>query len=489
MKNLFLLMAFAISPIFAFSQENLKDSIRVGFHSISSHDLLDYAAELSSPKYKGRLSGSPEYLEAAKWVASKFQEWGIEPANNGSYFQYFDNAYSEVYSTGKIVWDGPKGSGIKKELKFPEEFYPGSNSASGSIKGEMVYVGYGITAPEFGWNDYQGVDVKGKIVVMETGLPYSKNDTTLARWTPYSYHRYKFKNAREHGAVGLLYVSKIANPNTSWLEGFIYAHIDVPVAEEMFKAAGKNYKEHTKKMLDGFSPASFDLGQEVSITARTKNFPDSKSCNVVGKIEGTDPVLKDEVIILGGHLDGQGYLGELFPSGLDNASGVADIMAAAKALASSGIKLKRSVLFILIGGEECGLYGSEYYVKHPLFDAKKAVCMVNLDMVGNGTGFQISGGLSYPDLYQYFSDANENWLHRDMKASAIQKNFGRPRSDASHFENGGYPTFSLYTSGSVKPVYYHQPFDTTDALTPEIMEDAAKLLYLSVIGMANQIEP
>jgi len=485
MKNLILFLSGIFISFLTVSQDDTAAKIQATFHSISSHDLLGYATELSSEKYKGRLSGSPEYLEAAEWVAKKFEKWGIKPANNGSYFQYFNNPYTEVYSTGKVVWHGKTGSGINEELIFPEEFFPGSNSASGEVTGEMVYVGFGITAPELGWNDYAGVDVEGKIVVMETGLPYTKNNPVLADWTPYAYHRYKFKNAKNHGATGLLYVSKIANPNTSHQKNFIYAHIDMPVAKLMFSVSGKNYQDHKKSLTAEFKPNSFEMGQSVTISAETQHFPDTKACNVVGMIEGTEPDLKDEVIILGGHLDGQGYLGELFPGALDNASGVADILAAAKALAESEIKPKRPVLFILFGGEECGLYGSEYYVKNPLFPAEKAVCMVNLDMVGNGTGFYLANGLSYPGLYKYLTTANDKWLHRDMRASEQRKNYGRPRSDASHFENAGYPTFSLYTSRSVKPVYYHQPFDDIHALTPEIMEDAAKLLYLSVLEIAN----
>jgi hypothetical protein len=111
--------------------------------------------------------------------------------------------------------------------------------------------------------------------------------------------------------------------------------------------------------------------------------------------------------------------------------------------------------------------------------------MINLDMVGNGTGFFLSNGRSYPELYQHFTISNDHFLHRDMKASTFKKNYGRPRSDASVFESAGFTTFSLWTSGTVKKVYYHHPLDNTDGLTPEIMEDAAKLLYLSVLKIAN----
>lgn len=111
--------------------------------------------------------------------------------------------------------------------------------------------------------------------------------------------------------------------------------------------------------------------------------------------------------------------------------------------------------------------------------------MVNLDMVGNGTGFFVSNGKSYPEIFNHFETANEKYLHREMAASEQRINFGRPRSDVSLFENAGIPTFSLWTRNSVFPVYYHDLRDTPEVLTPEIMEDAAKLLYLGVLGVAN----
>ena len=445
---------------------------------------MNIAEELSSEKYKGRLSGSPEYLEAAKWCASQMESWSVKPGNNGSWYQYFDNAYSEVYSKGSVIYSG-KTDQIN-ELQFPDDFMTGSNSASGKVSGEMVYVGYGITAPELGYDSYKNVDVHGKIVIMETGIPYTKNDSVQKSWTPYSYHRYKFENAVKQGAKGLLYLGTIANPNTSYLENFIYAHISEKVAEKILADAGKNYSE-VKKELTEMKIPSFALSsqQKVTIEADTKHFPNSKSCNVVGLVEGSDPVLRDEVIIVGAHLDGQGYLGELFPSALDNASGVADIMGAAKALAQSEVKPKRSVLFILIGGEECGLYGSKFYAENPIFPIEKTVFMINLDMVGNGTSFYVSSGKSYPEIYSHFENANNTYLHRKMDASEWRKSYGRPRSDAANFENAGIKTLSLWTRDSVFPVYYHHPKDKTDVLTPEIMEDAAKLLYLGILGVAN----
>ncbi len=478
--SLFLCLFF----IHAYSQDQEK-AILSTFHSISSHDLLNYAAELSSEKYKGRLSGSPGYAAAANWVADQLQQSGIKPGlADGSFFQWFPNAYCDVLTPGSVTLLAGKNN-PEKEYKFPVDYFPGSNSASGTVSGEVVYVGFGISAPELNYDDYRNIDVKGKIVLMETGVPYTGNDTTLQKWEPYSYHRYKFQRARELGAAGLLYVSKIANPNTSYLKGFVYAHIGEPVAEELFAGTSQKYAEIRAAIVKNIQPNSFLLNKKVRISASTNHFPDSRSCNVIGMIEGSDPILKNEAIIIGGHLDAVGSPGCLFPGALDNASGSADILAAAKALASSEIKPGRTIIFVFFGGEECGLYGSKKYVESPFWPKEKVICMINLDMVGNGTGFHIGNGKSFPEILAHFAEANSTYLHRELKASEDHVSYGRPRTDEAIFKKAGYKTLGLSTSGTVKPVYYHHPLDNTDALTPEIMEDATKLLYLGLLGLAN----
>jgi len=468
----------------AYSQDQAK-AIITTFHSISSHDLLSTDTELSSAKYKGRLSGSPEYQAAANWMADQLKQAGVKPTmSDGTYFQWFPNAYCDVLTPGSITLLAGQNTPLK-EYRFPDDYYPGSNSASGTVSGEVVYVGFGITAPELNYDDYSNIDVKGKIVLMETGVPYNKNNSTLQKWEPYSYHRYKFQRARELGAAGLLYVSKIANPNTSYLDGFVYAHIGEPVAEELFAGTGRKYAETHTALVKNILPNSFPLNKKVKLSASTRYFPDGRSCNVIGIIEGADPKLKNEAIIIGAHLDGQGSPGCLFPGALDNASGSSDILAAAKALASSEVKPARTIIFVFFGGEECGLYGSHKCVESPVWPKEKVICMINLDMVGNGTGFTLANGKSYPDLLTHFADANNKYIHRDLSASLERINYGRPRSDDAIFEKAGYRTLGLYTTGSVKTVYYHHPLDNTEALTPEIMEDAAKLLYLGVLGLAN----
>lgn len=481
-RTLFFLALFITVQLFA---QDSEKAILKTFHSISSHDLLNYAAELSSDKYKGRLSGSPEYIQAAQWVADQLKQAGVKPGlSDGTYLQWFPNAYSEVFSTGSVTLLNSKNKPVKS-YKFPDDFFPGSNSASGKISGEVVYAGFGISAPEFGYDDYKNLDVKGKIVLLESGLPYSKNDSTLKKWEPYSYARYKFKHAQEMGATGLLLISKLANPNTSFVDGLVYAHVSEQVADELFSVSGQTYAGTRKLISQKLQPNSFPLKQKIQISASTKNHPDTRSCNVVGIIEGSDPELKSEAILIGAHLDAVGSAGCVFPGALDNASGSSDILAAAKALADSEVKPGRTIIFVFFGGEECGLFGSTKYVESPIWPKEKVVGMFNLDMVGNGTGFLLGNGKTYPELANPLQEANDKYIHRDVKSNEWQRNYGRPRTDAAIFQRNGYKTIELWGTGTVKTVYYHHPLDNTDGLTPELMEDAAKMLYLGLLNLSN----
>ncbi len=497
--SLFCLLTLIVSPP-AFGQTlagvpgpGEDDAFLQTFHSISSHDILGYVEEMSADKYRGRLSGTPEYMEVAGWVAGLLEEWGIQPAGDGgTYFQMFDMPYSEVKSAGALSLEMGSGENrITLDYAFPEDYYPGTNSDAGTVKGEAVYVGYGITAPELGYDDYAGMDVAGKVVVIESGVPYAGDDedTTVA-WVPYSYHQLKLDNAKAHGAAGLLYVGKLANPNTSYNEGLVYVHIDEHVADHLFFGTGHTRQEVLARTRDELAPASLVMDKTVTITAEAVRRPEGRAANVLGLIEGSDPVLKDEVIIVGGHLDGVGYLGEVLPGALDNASGVADILGAARALASSPVPPRRSILLLFIGGEECGLIGSDVYTRNPVFPKEKTVAFFNLDMVGHGTGIRVTGGASHPRIHRHFQAANQRFLHRPLAASESRESVGRPRSDAVIFQRAGFRTLGFGTTGRVEgiPTFYHDPRDTTDSLTPEIMEDVAKLIFVGFTGLANDLE-
>ena len=188
-KYLLLLLLMPCALALSVIAQDTDKGVMNTFHSISSNAMLKDAAELTSAKYGGRLSGSPGYLHAAQWVAAELKKARVKSGvKDSSYLQYFPNAYSVVHTPGTVKLLAGKGN-PRKEYHFTEDYFPGSNSASGKITGDLVYVGYGISAPELGYDDYRNIDVKGKILLMETGIPYGKNDSTQLKWEPYSYRR------------------------------------------------------------------------------------------------------------------------------------------------------------------------------------------------------------------------------------------------------------------------------------------------------------
>jgi hypothetical protein len=489
----YLLLTFLLSvSLIAFSQDEAESQLLKQFHSITSEEMMTWVEKLCSPEFNGRLTGTPEYIASTEWVAGKFTEWGIKPAgNNGTYFQWFDHPYTVVNEIGilSLSIPQPNGTVIKKNYTYPDQYYPGMNSGSGEITAEVVFIGYGVTAPELNYDDYKGIDVKGKIVLVNRDVPYTDpRNPEYKKWVGYCYHQYKLENAVKHGAAGFLYIDGIgANPNISYDPSILVCGIGEEPLNDIFAGLKTTNKDLTANMIKTMKPASFNTGKVITLKTNTARHPEGKACNVIGLIEGSDPVLKNEVIIIGGHLDAVGNAGKVVNGALDNASGIVDIMAAAKAMAQSGIKLKRSVMFICLGGEENGLLGSKLYVSKPVFPIDKTITFINLDMVGNGTGLSVSAGSTYNKFLSYFELANTKYIHRPMRTSAPVAGayYGRPRSDSYVFSDKGIRTMSIGTTDAVKKVFYHLPGDDPDAVTIDIMEDVAKMIYVALTSMAN----
>jgi len=487
-----LLVLFLFSSRIIYSQDDAELKLLKQFHAIQSEEMMSWLQKLCSPEFNGRLTGTPEFMSSAGWVAGKFKEWGIKPGgDNGDYFQNFNFPYTELNNSGSLSLNllQADGSIIKKNYTYPNEYYPGMNSGNGEVTAEVVYVGYGVSAPELNYDDYNGIDVKGKIVLVNRDVPYTDpKNPEYKKWVAYCYHQYKLENAVKHGATGFLYIDGIAaNPNITYDPSIIVCGIGNEPLNDIFAGLKMTNKDLTDKMKKTMKPASFKTGKNITIKASTTRHPEGKGCNVIGIIEGSDPVLKNEVIIIGGHLDAVGNAGKVVNGALDNGSGIIDIMGAAKALAQSGISLKRSIMFICLGGEENGLLGSKLYVSKPVFSKEKTITYINLDMVGNGTGFSVNAGSTYKDLLNYFIQANTKYVHREMHTSAPVPGefYGRPRSDGAVFGTAGFRTMEIGTTGWYKKVYYHLPGDDPDAVTIDIMEDVSKMIYVALINMAN----
>jgi hypothetical protein len=457
-------------------------------HSISSHELLDYVKVQCEDKYAGRLTGTEEYKLSAEWLAGFYKDIGLVPAgDDNTWFQWFDIPYTLIHPDCGVSLDipGGKGTTIKKHYKYITEFMPGSTSASGEITAEVVCAGYGISAPELDYDDYKGIDVKGKIILIEREAPLSPRAGAekFKPWFEYSFHQYKLKNAVKHGAIGMLYnYGPIANPNNAYDENFIYVHIGDSAVKDIFSGTGKSHRETIKAIQDKLKPQSFSTGKVATIKMTTTHFPDGKGMNIIGMIEGSDPVLKEELIIVGAHLDHMGMCYELIQGANDNASAVAVMMAVAKALKDHKIELKRSVMFLGFGAEEQGIIGSLTYLEQPYMDLSKTV-LLNMDGVGVGNRIGVTAGKDFPLLYDAFENSNNTYVHRQLSANSFA-NLGRPRLDAARFLRAEVPSLSFYTFGSKS--YYHIPWDNLDIIKPEIMEDMAQLMFLSVVELANE---
>jgi hypothetical protein len=455
--------------------------------NIKSEELLGFVTELASDKYEGRLTGSIGYQKSAKWMAAKMEEWGILAAlPEKSWFQEFKQPYVTVLPGCSLTLHLTVGS--KDTIGIPyhyfDEYMPGSTSGSGEITAEVVFVGYGISAPELGYDDYSGVNVKGKIVLMKPEAPLTPaaGVEKFSPWQPYSLHQYKMLNAIKHGALGVLYhYGPLANTNNDYHRELLVTMVGGRVVEDLFKGTGKIYGDIVTIIGKDLKPQSFSTGKTVTMKNLTEYHPDGVGMNVIGLIPGSDPVLKNEVIIIGGHLDHCGMDWDICPGANDNASGISVIMGVAKAIATSGIQFKRSIMFMGIGAEEQGLIGSKVYVANPVFPAKQTIGVLNLDCVGIGPNLHAGGGVNYPDLYKAIDQSNNNYVHRNL-TSYFNSNLGRPRSDAAIFMQAGMPTLSFSSSGGSGA--YHTPDDIPSTIWPETLEDLATILTLSLAELA-----
>jgi hypothetical protein len=458
-------------------------------HSIESNVLYSWVDTLASPRFAGRLTGTKEYDAAAEWVIEYFKEWGLEPGgDNGTYLQSFPHFYTEIFPGGDLYMHIPVGDdAVEKHYEYETDYFPGSTSDSGEVTADVVYVGYGITAPELGYDDYAGVDVRGKIVVYEPEVPVSPRDDehTFMQWRPYSFHQYKLENAASHGAVGVIYDYHIVNPNNAFVEDFVYAVVSREVVADIFAGTGEDHGETLRYIREELKPHSFETGKVFTIKTNTQHHAVATGANVVGVIPGSNPDFVNEPILIGAHLDHLGMSHELMPGANDNASAVSVAMAVAKALTESPVEPVRPIVFLLFGAEEQAVYGSRYYTENPIYPLESTVGFLNLESVGCGNVIRASAALDYPGLWSYIESANNQFVHRIVRPSE-NANLARPRQDGAWFLWEGVPSITFGVSGSES--FYHNTRDNIDTITPEILEDLAQIVFMAVTEMGSQEE-
>jgi hypothetical protein len=454
--------------------------------SISAEKLLGYVKKLSSDTYTGRLAGTPEFKRCATWVSTVFQEWGLTPrGDSGTYLQAYPNPYTVVFVGGELSYTyRSRGQRRKKKYTYEKEYFPGSQSANGSFTAEVVYVGYGITAPELNYDDYADVNVEEKIVLVEPDAPVSpeNNPEVFKDWRPYSFNQYKIKMAVAHGAKGILFNDLAVNPDIDHVPNFMTAQVGETVTKDLFAGTGKTHQDNLKKMQTSLQPSSFRTRKVFTIQNFTEHHPKGIGYNVIGQIKGIDPLLKQEVIILGANLDHLGFCYEIMPGANDNASGVAVLLGVAEALAKSPVRPKRSVLFIAFGSKEQAFMGAQAYLKKPAYPKNKTIAYLNLSRVGCGDKMNALGAPNYPQLWPYFSRAAANPSQSTIEALPYQ-NLGRPHLDSDLFLSKGIPSITFTVLGA--PTFARTRKDTADTIHPETMQELSKILYRAVLALAN----
>jgi Zn-dependent M28 family amino/carboxypeptidase len=388
---------------------------RSAWSEISADRLLANIKVLSSDAYEGRAPASHGEELATHFIEAQFTESGLKPGNpDGTYFQDVPMVGITADPSAELVLACPAG-GERVRLAYADDFVAWTKRVepSVSIDAEMVFVGYGVVAPEYQWDDYKGVDVKGKVLVMlinDPPVPDPRNPTQLDEkmfkgkaMTYYGRWTYKFEIAAAKGAAGCLIVHQTGPAGYPWgvvkssntgeqfslvaadrgmSRSAVEGWMTLEKARELFAMTGKNFDVLEKAAARrDFRPV--DLGVKASLALHNR-IRTIESKNVVARLEGSDPKLRDEYVIYTAHWDHLGIGPEvngdkIYHGALDNASGVAALFELGRAFQRLTPPPRRSILFLSVTGEEKGLLGSQYYAEHPLYPLAKTLAEINMD--------------------------------------------------------------------------------------------------------------
>jgi hypothetical protein len=455
---------------------------------------LDDIKALSAPAMEGRGAGTKGITRAEHLIEKRYKSLGLEPAGTDSYLQPF-TVITGAQLKGKNSFAVLTGD-HKRELKAKQDFVPFSFSASGSAHGAMVFAGYGVTAEEFQYDDYAGIDVKDKIVVV---LRYEPPSFAVKGgnqgMTQHSQLVTKAINARNHGAKALVLVNgklgdgeedlltRFGSVNGPEDAGIIFLQAKNAVAEDWVKASGKSLAELQKQIDDSSKPASFALPENQS-AALTVSIRTTRA--TVNNVLAYLPGKTDEYVIIGAHYDhlGRGnidslapsQIGQIHPGADDNASGTAGVLELARLLAPQKGQLRRGILFMSFAGEELGLLGSSAWVNHPTRPLDKAVAMLNMDMIGRIKNDKVYiGGVGTGSTLKAVVEEAQAKSGFKIEYSPG----GYSSSDHTSFVTKKIPVLFFF-SGLHSD--YHKPSDTWDKIDP-----VAATRLLGVVGTTAEL--
>jgi hypothetical protein len=460
---------------------------KVAFDGQAAFDIVKV---LSTDAMLGRKSGEPGGQMAADYITAKLKEWGVDPAGpNGRYDQ---DMVFEYYEPGRgatlELITGP----ARREFVYGEDWGEHYYSGSGTIGAEIVFAGYGISAPAKDYDDYSGVDVKDKIVLFSTDTPRALADKLKTE----ALFVNRVRAAREHGARGAMTFRPVTPggggmmmsgggglKKEDYKADFVILSVEQRVVDFMFKHVKTEIRYLFQQIEATSKPQSFATGVRSLVNLDIAFDEKRHAPNVLGKIAGADPKLKDEYVIVGAHYDHLGIdmTGDVFNGADDNASGTAVVMEVARMMKLNKVRPKRTVVFALWAAEEEGLYGSKYYTEHPIYPLEKTVAYINLDMEGHGTGKVNFRGVYYaPEVW----DILKARLPKAIVDNVVPGRGGPGGSDHTYFLYKGVPGYFVATDG------FHfrtnRVGDVIDLIKPEILKKAGDFVGAAVEVLAAE---
>lgn len=457
---------------------------------ITVKELQEHEYFLASDSLKGRFPGTPEIDIAADYIRNQFRTAGLTLLGDEGLEPFEVVTELHAGENNSLIYNGQEGV-------LNKDFTPLAFSGTGELEAAVVFAGYGFDIAEDSlvWNDYEGLDVKGKWVMALRGDP--EPDVPDSPFARYSGDRNKAMAALDHGAAGLILVSGVefdSRDELASLEKIEY-NAGIPVIQVTRQVADALLVPYSIERLEArinktHKPMGFTCSGRVK--ASTEIIANKKTTyNVLGYLEGSDPELKNEVIVIGGHYDHLGMggpnTGSRRPDTVavhygadDNASGTSLVMEVAGKLAAERTKLRRSILFIAFSAEEMGLLGSKYFIKDTLVHPGKIVAMINADMVGrlnDNRKLEIGGTGTSPvsdSLLKALPEADS------FKLALSPEGYGP--SDHASFYAANIPVFFFSTGTHLD---YHTPADTPDKINYEGLKLIAQYIAGLAVELAN----
>ncbi len=443
---------------------------------------MQHVRVLASDSLKGRYSGFQGTDKANLYIGGHFSDLKLEPPwGRDGYMHRFNYGAGEYLMPSGLV--AHFGDGSVDTANFWQEINVFKYSGFGKVRAKLVFVGYGISSPENGWDDYAGVDVKGAIVLAWRGTPQIEGKS-FGSWGASGR---KSTNALSKGAIGFVFCEndppKLATITEDYYREELPAvWVSKTFADTLLKGTGKT-KDQWKQLVDSLkTPISRVLDVEVEMQVSGKYYPKRKTQNLAGLLLGSDPILRNEIVVVGAHMDHHGVdpAGNIYPGADDNASGTSTMMELARVFTEKKLRSKRSIMFMGFAAEEEGLCGSKAFVKEMrLPKGMEIVAMLNMDMVGQGNCSLGVGGISeYPVLGEALF---AGWPDSSLKPIEFHGLYDA--SDHASFRDAGISSYVIGALGAHPN--YHTPGDSAANIKPEVMQAVGDMMFHCANSLAS----